>query len=225
MRRWLTNVIQCGTLREDTASYLYGRGCKPESMRDMGFFNWNTQGIDPAPDREFTKKYGPKGEKLQQWVIWPLYTPKGVLAGFEGRAPEKKIISCYLISPDFHWNSVWIGMPQAMPLIWGGGTVWVVEGLFDLLPLQWVIPTGDVVLASRRAGLTEDQLSFLVRFARSVNMVYDRDAAGQRESQKVLRALRDYRVPCREITYGGGKDPGEIWMSGGVAALQKTFSL
>lgn len=225
MRQWLTDVIQRGTLSEQTEGYLYGRGCKPETLKDFGFFNWDTRELSFAPDHSFAKKYGAKGERLQGWMIWPLYTPRGVLAGFEGRSTRSKVISCYLIPPTYLWNSVWIGMPQAMPLIWDGGAVWVVEGLFDLLPLQWVIPEGDVVLASRRAGLTDEMLNFLIRFARSTFMVYDRDSSGRRETQKALKALRAAGKFCQDVRYGGGGDPGEVWDSGGVLAMRENFRL
>lgn len=225
MRKWIADAVQRGSLQEASEIYLYGRGCKPEVLQGMGFFNWNPRDLDPAPDQDFTKKYGPRGERLRGWLIWPLYTPRGILAGFEGRATTGKVISCYLLSPEYHWNSAWIGMPQGMARLWAGGAAWIVEGLFDLLPMQWIVPEQDAVLASRRAGLTEDQMNFLIRFASSVNMVYDRDAAGKRESWKAMKALRAVGVRCQEIRYGGGKDPGVVWDAGGVVALQENFCI
>jgi DNA primase len=111
-----------------------------------------------------------------------------------------------------------------MDKIWKGGTVWVVEGVFDLFALNWAVPDKDVVLASLRARLTKNHINFLQRYASSVNLVYDRDEAGRVGTHRALKDFRSNGIDGRDFPYNGGKDPGELWDRYGSQGLIKSFS-
>jgi hypothetical protein len=157
--------------------------------------------------------------------------------GFEARSIVEKKVSRYLL-PEAAWNPVWVGMTSdVMGRIWAGSDVWIVEGLFDLFPLEWVVPPTDVVLGSGRAKLTDKHVEFLSRFCRGwVHLVYDNDPTGQKgmhgwtdsETGKRHLGAKDvlHRVglKCRAVSYLGGKDPGDIWKTGGVPALKAAFA-
>ena len=77
-----------------------------------------------------------------------------------------------------------------MPKIWSGGNVWIVEGLFDLLAMEWVVPETDAILGTFKAGMSHAHVEFLRRFCTGlVNMVYDQDDAGQRAHAGARRFL------------------------------------
>ena len=123
-----------------------------------------------------------------------------------------------------------------MPSIWSGGDVWICEGLFDKFPLEWAVPSGDAVLATVRAKLSDSHVEFLRRFCTgTIHMVYDRDETGRkatvgwvdaetgRKRYGALDALKRVGLKCVDVQYRGGKDPGEIWDHGGAAAVKAAF--
>jgi hypothetical protein len=202
----------------------------------MGIKTWSPLS-EPSPDSNFIGRYGLQGlgENLDGFLVVPVLSPRGTLLGFEARSIYKKEISDFRF-PESNWCPFFLGTKQALQKLWSGGDAWLVEGLFDLAPLEWVIPDSDAVLATVRAHLGKAQLLFLRRFCRGmVHMVYDRDATGRkatvgwvdetgRRRPGALDLLKKAGVRCRDVPYLGGKDPGEIWNLGGVPALRKAFS-
>jgi len=230
---WLSDILDSCTLSEEVEGYLLGRGASPSFIESEGLVSW-TPTEEPVPDETFRKRYGDHGEYLDGWLICPVYSPKGRVIGFEGRHTEIKKITDYRLD-EAAWNPFWLGLRTAMPLVWAGGDVWVTEGLFDLCPMQWVIPEGDAVVASVRAALSRSHVEYLRRFCKGwVHMVYDRDDAGRKgvngytdatgkRRWGALDSLKRVGLECRDVPYSGGSDPGEIWDSGGAEALRSAF--
>lgn len=236
MSQWLTSHFTSLTLVEDHAGYFLGRGAKEESLARYGIKTWKAL-ADASPDEAFRGRYGDAGEWIaDSWALWPLFSPRGRILGFEGRKIPEKRVTRYLL-PEAAWQPLWLGLvPDTMERIWNGADVWIVEGLFDLFAMEWVVPKGDVVLASLRAKLTDKHVEFLRRFCKGwVQMVYDNDEAGRHgvhgfiDEQKkkrwgALQQLQRVGVRATEIVYQG-KDPGEIWNQGGAAAMRRAFPL
>lgn len=232
---WLASALEGFTLTTEVEEYLWRRGAKDESITAFGIRTWGEL-PEPSPDPVFRKRHKPRGEDLQGMLVCPLRSPKGAVLGFEARSIVEKKLSRYLL-PEAAWNPIWVGLtPATMSRIWDGSDIWIVEGLFDLFPLEWVVPTGDVVLGTGRAKLTEKHVEFLARFCRGwVNLVYDNDPTGQKGMRGWVEAETGKRhwgaketldrvgVKSRIISYIGGKDPGDIWKAGGVRALQEAF--
>jgi hypothetical protein len=231
---WLRAHFETLTLDEAHEGYFLGRGAKEESIVRLGVKTWQPMSED-SPDEDFRERYGDRGERLGDWVLWPLYSPRGRVIGCAGRKGTEKRIIRHLL-PIAGWQPIWTGLtPDVMERIWQGANIWVVEGIFDLLPLEWAIPATDVVLGSERAKLTDKHVEFLRRYCRGwVHMVYDNDEAGRHgvhdwvdEKGKTrwgaLHRLSRVEVQATSISYRG-KDPGEIWNHGGVAAMKAAFS-
>lgn len=234
---WLADHFPTLTLYEDHAGYFLGRGAQEASLLRLGVKSWQPLPED-APDPEFRDRYGDRGEKLEGWVLWPLYSPRGRVLGFAGRKAGEKVITRYLL-PEAAWQPIWTGLtPETMQRIWDGGDIWIVEGIFDLFPLEWTVPVKDAVLGSERARLTDKHIEFLRRFCRGagqqVYMVYDNDDPGRKaifgwedETGKkrwgALKRLERVKVRASAPKYRG-KDPGEVWNQGGVAAVQAIFN-
>ena len=222
---WLASHLSGCSLREAHLGYFLGRGAKEESIAGFCIKTWQAMEED-APDPDFCERYGDKGERLGDWAIWPLFSPRGRVLGFEGRRLPEKNITRFLL-PEAGWQPLWFGLtPEVMKRI--------VEGLFDLFAMEWAVPEGDVVLASLRAKLTDKHVEFLRRFCRGwVRMVYDNDEAGQhgvhgfvddngKKRWGALQRLDRVKVKAVCVSYRG-KDPGEVWNHGGVVGVQATF--
>lgn len=233
MRSWLEKALAACVLTDSVEGYLLGRGAKEITIAAEGIVTWCPP-VDPAPDPDFRKAHGEHGERLEGYLVCPVRSPRGSLIGFESRATHVKRIVDYRL-PEAAWNPFWLGTRKAMPALWAGGDAWIVEGLFDMCPLEWAVPGTDAVLASVRAKLSKKHVEFLQRFCKGwVHMVYDRDATGRKstvgwvdETGKhrygALDVLQRVGLKCRDVFYSGGKDPGELWDKGGVAAIRAAF--
>jgi hypothetical protein len=233
---WLAEALASCELTEDVEGYLLGRGAKEDRYAELGCVTWTNEYGFASGNETFDKKYGPsKGLNLTGWLVCPIYSPKGKVIGFEARNTKDKALSEFVMD-EGRWHPLWLGLtPTTMERIWNGADVWVVEGLFDLFPLEWAVPQGAVVLATLRARLTDRHVEFLRRFCQGrVHMVYDRDEQGIKATHGwtdqtgkrrwgALDKLRRVKVWCRDVPYIGGKDPGEIWDRGGVAGIKAAF--
>lgn len=235
---WLSEVIEGFSLSEETAEYLYSRGAQDEAIEAIGMRTWGALKEEP-PDPLFLKRYqsrdGTWDASLRDWLVIPLRSPRGAILGFEARSIAEKRMSRYLL-PEAVWNPIFMGLtPGEMAKVWAGADVWLVEGIFDVFPLHWVVPDA-VVLGTGRAKLSDKHKDFLARFCRGwVNLAYDNDPTGQKgmhgwddqETGKrhwgAKEVLDRVGVKCRVVPYRGGKDPGDIWRAGGERALAEAF--
>ena len=241
MREWLTKAVfdSALDLPEELEGYVFGRGLDFAIAEEMRVGLWRPPST-PSPDPVFNKRNGAHGEYRAGWLTAPMWSPRGELVGVEFRVWDgpKEIRDFRL--PHSKWVPVFLGLtPSVLRKIWDGGDVWLVEGLFDC-SLQHAVPSTDVVLGCGTARLSRLQLLFLTRFLRpwaQVHVVFDMDATGRRQitgftdeaSGKWVPGVPDRlnRVGIRNEApvYRGGKDPGEIWDSGGAAALRESFNL
>jgi DNA primase len=221
MSVWLEAALKDAVeLTEEMEGYLLGRGGKPETIQNMELGEW--VGLSkPSPDANFSSLFGPKGETLCGMLVCPIWSPRGKVIGFNARSIQQKRIVRFLGAKS-GWNPLWEMRKDSARKLWQGSTVWVVEGLFDLFALEWVVPSSDVVLSTIRAAMTRKHIEFLRRFRCRVKMVYDRDETGRRgvrgytdDTGKkrigALGALKRVGLDCVDVPYEGGKDPGEIW--------------
>jgi hypothetical protein len=138
-------------------------------------------------------------------------------------------------TPEAEWNPVLVNAPEAARKLWSGGSVWVTEGVFDMLALELVVPVEDVVISTLRAGLSRRHVEFISRFCRNrVYMVYDNDETGRKATlgwkdattgkyrPGALDLLRKAGLTVIDFRYRG-KDPGEVWSSGGIHKLRHVF--
>jgi len=223
---WLISRIQNPYLSEESISYLYARGAKSDTLKDLKVFTF-----EPS-DSILTgaeKVFGKHGEHIEGWVCFPVFSPTGQPIGVEARdIREKKILKHFL--PRAQWNPIWVTKPDSIQRVSSGSAAWIVEGVFDLFALEWAIP--DPIFATLRASVTRNHVRYLQRYAKGdVKIVYDNDSVGQKAVQGdsgktgVLALLRQHGVNASAVHYVGGKDPGAIWSNGGASAVQKTFSL
>lgn len=233
--QWLAEHLSTLSLSEECEGYLMGRGASEGLVSRLGIREW-TPSSTPCPNTHFTSRYGPCGEKLDGMVVIPLYAPSGTLVGIEARSRFEKRVTDFRL-PEAGWNPVAINAPRVAEALWSGGSVWVVEGVYDLCALDWVIPKTDAVLATLRAGLGRDVVEFFARFCTNrVYMVYDNDETGRKATNGwvddvtgkrrfgALESLRHAGLIAVDYRYCG-KDPGEVWSKRGMEGLKSAFTV
>lgn len=220
VREWLEETLARSELTDDARYYLLGRGATQEVLDTWGITVF-TCPETPCPQESLHRHYGARFERVEGKVIYPLYSPRGKLLGFDSRLVDAKD-NLRVLLPEAHWNAVWIGMPSAMAGVWAKKTIYVVEGIFDVFALHHALGDDAIVLGSGPARLSHKQLEFCRRWATEVGIIYDRDDAGRRGTELALKNLRFRGVGCRSISYQG-KDPGDLWDHGGAQGVREAF--
>lgn len=224
LREWLEPLLETLELSEESRGYLLARGATSSQILSWGCFTWECPS-DPCPDEGFRKSYGSHGEKIEDRLIIPLFTPRGQFVGWDSRATGlEKRTGRYRIG-DCPWEPVFLGIQDALPKLWEGSDVYIVEGAFDVFALQRARPEA-AVLGSGPAALNYLQLAFLRRFSRGrIWMAYDNDSAGKKGAEKAMKDLKYRRKDVQVLRYGeAGDDPGKIWSDGGEQKLLRVFA-
>jgi DNA primase len=242
VRDWLTKGVldAAANWSEELEGYVLGRGLPQQLAQEMQVGLWRPAS-SAAPDKLFKERNGARGEYRSGYMTVPFWSPRGRLIGVEFRTwgqEEKKVRDFRL--PEGKWAPVFIGLtPSTLKKIWDGGDVWLVEGVFDMA-LTHAVPKKDVVLACGTARVSRNHLNFLKRFLSSsamVHVAFDQDETGQRQITGftddatgrwipgVPDRLEKVGLRNRAVNYRGGKDPGEIWESGGREALTHHFKI
>lgn len=241
---WLELGLKATPLPEHVEGYLLGRGLREATIHELEMGVWTPPDMD-APMEEFRRRYGPRGERLKDSLVYPLRDGRGVLLGFEARSMEEKLVTQFKLQRAF-WNPVFIGLPRAMERIWDGADVWIGEGLFDIAVLEHIIPQHDVTLSTLTAKVNQHHIEFFKRFVRgTVHMVFDRDEKGRKATEgyidpetgkrrwgaiESMDRVKDKNgrklIRCRDVYYRcppGCKDPGDIWERFGDKGLREAF--
>lgn len=225
LKSWFQDSYDRCVLSSKTISYLEKRGANQNLIVRYGFRTWEPAD-SPCPYEPLAMKIGTYGEEMEGWLISPYLSPKGEIFGFEGRSMgAKKFVDAR--SPECKWNPVFFGLtPLDMEYLWVGKnvTVWLVEGVFDLIPLKRILPPSHVVLATMTANLSYSQGQFLRRFgADQAYVAFDMDDPGRAGAEKAEERLRRAGLQVENISYLGGKDPGVIWDNFGEDGLNRFF--
>jgi DNA primase len=179
------------------SSHLAGKRIPPSDMERLGLCGVNERGrYDFFRDR----------------VMLPVIDRQGRVVGFGGRLldPDAKDRK-YVNSPDsplYHKKEQLYGLHAAQDAIRRKGSAILVEGNFDVLALH---EAGiDEVVAPMGTALTTEQIEALGRMAKTVTVVFDGDAAGQRAVQKVIPMFIDAGVDGRVARLPPGVDPDDF---------------
>ncbi len=156
-------------------------------------------------------------------VMLPVIDRQKRVIGFGGRLldPDAKDRK-YVNSPDsplFHKKEQLYGLHAAIDAIRRGGVAIVVEGNFDVLSLH---EAGiEEAVAPMGTALTDEQIAILGRIAKTVVVVFDGDAAGQRAAQKAVPLFVEADVDGRVARMPAGVDPDDFVKTEGAAAFRR----
>ncbi len=222
---WLEQLVEAahGQLGDPEREVLWGRGVSDEQIRlfRLGVLN---QVLPTGP------QYPPKflewcwsGRRLDHMFVLPMTNTLGQVKGIQVRHVDrsKKGYSNFYAAED---EPVFFGLAQAMPSVWSRRSAWLVEGPFDLFPVQRVVPN---VISTMTAGLPQPLYRSLKRLVDELWLGYDRDEAGQRGIRVIQNTHgREFRVhsvqwPGVQRLDGQGpvKDPSDLWEAWGDERL------
>ncbi len=156
-------------------------------------------------------------------VMLPVIDRQKRVIGFGGRVLDPEIKDRkYVNSPDsplFHKKESLYGLHAAMDGIRKRDVAILVEGNFDVMSLH---EAGiEEAVAPMGTALTAEQIAILGRLAKTVVVVFDGDAAGQRAASKVIPMFVEADVDGRLARMPTGIDPDDFVRQNGAEAFRR----
>jgi DNA primase len=190
------------------SSYLAGKKIPPSDLERLGLVGVNDRGrYDFFRDR----------------VMLPVLDRQKRVIGFGGRVLDPEIKDRkYVNSPDsplFHKKEQLYGLHAALDALRKREVAVLVEGNFDVLSLH---EAGvEEAVAPMGTALTAEQIAILGRVAKTVVVVFDGDAAGQRAAAKVIPMFVEADVDGRLARMPAGVDPDDFVRQQGPEAFRR----
>lgn len=220
----LAYVQQKRGLNEDTI-YNFGIGYAPAGWRNaldyLTQLGYSEDEIVEAGIANRKEETGRVYDRFRNRLMIPICDARGRAIGFGARALAPDDNPKYLNSPQtplFDKSSVLFGLDLAGKSIRDSETAVIVEGYMDAIQAHQAGYTN--VIAQMGTAMTEAQLQQIApRWAKTIIMALDADAAGQSATMRGLNVARealqaDYSgklaVDIRILTIPGAKDPDDL---------------
>lgn len=221
---WLDDIADFAASKIDdrVREAYWGRGADDNqiALYRLGYIDRSLPEADLPPD--FLRWSG-HGEKLANSYVLPLTNALGEVRGFQFRSVDESVRGYMDYFAD-DTEAILFGLGPAIKAMWRSGRAVLVEGAFDLFPIQRVVPE---VIATITAKVAPSFARVLRRHAKKVYISYDRDKMGKMGSSNFRRTYgKDYEevvdVEYPDVTTLEGKvakDPNEIWSAWGDERL------
>jgi DNA primase len=214
---WLDEYVAAAheRLGEREREALWARGVSDEQI-DLFKLGYVDRQAPIGASQDFVR-LSRGGDRLDASFVLPLTNALGEIRGLQFRHVDREIRG-YLTYFHEHAESVYFGLGPAVSAIWETETAFVVEGAFDVFPIQRVYPN---VFAALTLGTNEALARFLRLFAKVVWLGYDNDKDGKRACE-VFKTKYDYldvrflippRIKIANDKYT--KDQNELWQAWG----------
>lgn len=212
---WMQSLAEYAASRVDerVQDALHGRGVSEEQIAryQIGYLQGDLP--DAVPDDFRRWAY----DKIDDVFLLPLTNALGEVRGFQVRAVTAAKARYHDYLPDKR-EACFFGLGLAAPAMWESRSVFLVEGAFDLFPIQRAFPAVVATLTARTGlGLVR----VLRRLVDRVWIGYDMDAPGRRGCSEFVRDFGgDFEVYI--VSYpklDNVKDPGELWEAWGDSRL------
>ena len=192
-------------------NYLHGLGFEDSRQFEAGLLVRRDEQEEPRP-------------RFRDRLIFPILDAAGHTAGFGGRLlgpGEPKYLNS-AESPVFSKGRLLYNLSAARAAIRRDDRVLLVEGYFDVVRL---VEAGvESVVAPMGTALTDVQAETLTGHAKTIFLLYDSDAAGQRATFRTADALLSRGATVRVVTLPDGEDPDTFVARYGRDALEKLLS-
>lgn len=216
---WLDEVVAFASQRVTprVRDALWDRGVSDEqiSLYQLGYLNRELPANLPEP----FVKWAFSTDKLEDTYVLPLTTTLGEIRGLQLRHVDRgrSGYSDYFLD---RREACLFGLSQATPAMWASGAVFLVEGGFDLFPVQRATPA---VVATLTARTNAQTARVLRRLVQRVWLGYDNDGPGRTGCEDFIRDYGpDYQVYTVAYPRVNGqwvKDPGDLWEAWGDAQM------
>ena len=213
-----------GALTSEVREQLYRRGVTDEQIDGFRIGCLPRAALPPyvtvAP--RFRSWWGSHASQFRNALVFPLTSTLGTVHGLQFRDVDEKVRG-YLDYFESKEEPAFFGLAQAMPSVWETEEVWLVEGVFDLCPIQRHRPN---VISTMHAGVSKQLARLLRRVVRTLLLAYDMDSTGLSVAYDLARELRGtfevviVKFPRVRLPRGGlAKDPNELWSAWGDVGL------
>ncbi len=214
---WLDDFVQASAqaVDERVLEALYARGVTDDqvALYRLGYVDRKLPDL-PYPEPFLKWCYG--GSKLDDMLVLPLTNALGEVKGLQFRHVEqaRKGYMDFIFEKG---EAVLFGLGQAMEHVWVTQRILLVEGAFDLFPMQRYFPE---VVATLTAHLLDALVRVLDRLeVNDVWLGYDRDKTGTESTEKIKKAygskfrLYALKFPSFKNLADGkpAKDPSDFW--------------
>lgn len=224
-----------GSLAQNTLAqeYLKGRGMTPESIKQfrVGFARpewralyaflkakqYTDMEIEKAGLSIKAQRSGPNGEayfdRFRSRIMFPLFTPSGVVAGFSGRifgdAPPDT--AKYVNSPQtplYDKSHLLYGYDKAKSSIREKDCCVLVEGQMDIVLSHQAGVTNTVAVSG--TALTEYHLGLVNRLTKNLVVAFDPDSAGMNAAARGVDMALALGMDVRAARLPEGLDPADL---------------
>jgi len=164
-------------------------------------------------------------DRFRQRLMFPIFDLSRRVIGFGARALAAKDNVKYLNSPDsplYNKSRVLYGLSHSRTDIRESREALVVEGYMDFLSLY----QADVRTAVAVSGtsFTRDHALLLKRYADSVSLLFDSDAAGQSAAERCAEHFFAVGIDVRVAALPEGDDPDSFVREAGATELKRVIS-
>jgi len=229
-------------------AYLVSRGLTLDEIKkyNIGYTGNFIQNVDPTEHDDspaFNKWLGTRGKFVKGRILFPIYDELGHTKGIETRGLDKRAMT--ILKPKFKTslkllldklpdNSIrykkfylekakqsafFFGLPNSLKSIWVNKTVFLTEGIFDLLSLLKVIPNA---ITPMTANINELQINWLKRYVTKTILMFDMDKKGKQAEYKIKQELEPFGIGVYSIGLKG-RDVNEFISKYGVSELKMTI--
>ena len=169
-----------------------------------------------------TSERGRRYDFFRDRVMLPVLGRSGEVVGFGSRLldPEAKERK-YVNSPEssiYHKKDQLYGLHAARETLRKGGRAILVEGNFDVLGLHQA--GFSEAVAPMGTALGADQVTLLRRFAKTVVLLFDGDAAGRKATLAAVELCARSGLEARVAALPDGVDPDDFVRQKGAEALR-----
>jgi len=224
---WLEDfvVATSATLPERVREALYTRGVTDEQIAAFRVGHIAGPGFLPTAEypESFTK-WVAIGDRLDDVYVFPLTNALGEVRGVQFRHVDRDRAG-YMDFIEVNDEAIGFGLGLAAPFFWTDKSAFLVEGAFDLFPVQRVFPGTVGTLTAR---VTDPFIRLLRRLVTRVWLGYDMDGAGRRACERFekqhgsefgVKVVKYPEVPMigtDKLT----KDPNDLWETWGDDKFQ-----
>ena len=160
-------------------------------------------------------------DRFRNRIIFPIRDTGGRVIGFGGRVLDDALPK-YLNSPEsvvYNKSRSLYGLLPAKPACRESGTVYIVEGYFDLIKLHQAGIQN--VVATLGTALTEEHIRLLRGYARNAILVFDSDNAGIRAAHRSIGLFMRFEMDARVMVLPEGHDPDTFITDFGYDEFQR----
>ncbi len=231
----------------DALQYFLDRGLAPATIRRFGL-GYAKDSFDDLYktllDKGFTideikaaflcgiSKNGKPFDMFRNRVMFPIIDTSGRVIAFGGRVMDDSVPK-YLNSSDtpvFKKKDNLFALNYAKNACVGNansdrarsGELILCEGYMDVIALHQAGFSGAV--ATLGTAITPDQARLIARYAKTLYVSYDSDAAGKRADEKAIKYMNEVGVDVKILKVTGAKDPDEYIKKYGAESFRKLMS-